>query len=61
MLHFKNLPKNKVFIMYLKHWLQCLMNVFEYFILIRSIPNHITCFHNILEILYHVNINNLQH
>jgi hypothetical protein len=31
--------------------LQCLMNVFEYFPFIKFIPNHITCFHNIENII----------
>jgi hypothetical protein len=32
-------------------FLQCFKNVFESYILIKFIPNHSTCFHNILKIL----------
>jgi hypothetical protein len=34
-----------------KDWLQCLMNVFEYFIFIKIIPHHTTCFHYISKTL----------
>jgi hypothetical protein len=53
----KNLHKNISFKNHLKvhqekkHWLHCFRNVFEYFFLIKFIPNHFTCFHNIFETL----------
>ncbi len=37
------------------------MNVFEYFIFIEFIPNHTTCFHNILQTLSCKYIKILQH
>jgi hypothetical protein len=43
--------KIRICTVFLKHWLQWLTSVFEYFILIRFISKHITCFHNILKTL----------
>ncbi len=42
-------------------YLQSLMNSFEYFVAIRFISNHITCFHNILKVLSSKQLRNLQH
>lgn len=43
-----------------KHWLQYLMNVFEYFIFSKFIPNHFACFHDILKAFSCTQIKNLQ-
>jgi hypothetical protein len=41
--HFKSL----IFLQ--KHWLECFMHAFEYFLLIKFNSNYFICFHNILQ------------